>query len=100
MCDPSRMWAEAHSNRRAPENNKNRKKAVVRKIKESSPCADCKKYYPYYVMQFDHLDPTKKRGIVSDIIHNHSLVKALEEMAECDLVCANCHAHRTWKRMV
>jgi hypothetical protein len=99
VCDPTRMWAEAHPIRRTPQNNKERKKAVVRKIKESMPCADCNNYYPYYVMQFDHYDGDKT-GNISDLIHNHSIEQALEEIAKCVLVCANCHAHRTWLRLV
>ncbi len=50
-------------------------KAVVRKkklcqwigaIKESVPCKDCNKHYPYYVMDFDHTGIKQKisRGLL------------------------------------
>jgi hypothetical protein len=26
-------------------------------------------------------------------------VQILKEIAKCDVVCANCHAARTWKRL-
>lgn len=100
MCDPTRMWAEAHPIRRTPTSNKERKKHQIRKLKEEKPCVDCGHYYPYYIMQFDHLDADKKSGIISDLIHNHSIERALEEIEKCALVCANCHAHRTWVRLV
>jgi hypothetical protein len=73
-------------------------KQVVRDIKESSPCTDCKMLYPYYIMQFDHIDSTIKEDGVSNLLRNSSLSKALHEISKCELVCANCHAARTWKR--
>lgn len=61
------------------------------------PCADCKVQYPYYVMDFDHLDgATKKFSLYK--VHNATKRAILEEIAKCDLVCANCHRERTHQR--
>lgn len=38
--------------------------ACMRLVHEAKevPCADCGERYPHYVMDLDHLDPTKKLG--------------------------------------
>ena len=77
---------------------KEKRKNIVREIKESSPCVDCKTFYPYYVMHFDHLMASEKVSKVSTIIHSSSLDAIMKEIKKCELVCANCHSIRTWKR--
>lgn len=70
----------------------------VRKIKEASPCVDCNISYPYYIMHFDHLDSSEKINGVSAILRTGGIGGAIKEIEKCELVCANCHATRTWKR--
>lgn len=69
---------------------------------KSAPCVDCGKVYPPYVMHFDHVPG---RGIKLFNIGAwtggrtvSTMESLLEEIAKCDLVCANCHAIRTWER--
>ena len=58
---------------------------------KSVPCVDCGVQYPPYVMQFHHLDPSKKYKEISAI----KSVKALmREVEKCIILCANCHALR------
>ena len=66
----------------------------IKNLKEKTPCRDCKKNYPYYVMQFDHLKD-KKFHIGGS---SKSMKLLLEEINKCDIVCANCHAERTYSR--
>ena len=48
-------------------------------------------------MDFDHRDPsTKVRGVTRMI--NGSTDRMLAEAAKCDIVCANCHRLRTFRR--
>jgi len=62
----------------------------VRDYKASNPCAECGNVFPYQVMDFHHLG--KKKYNVSQMAANgHSLKKIQEEIAKCDLLCANCH---------
>jgi hypothetical protein len=61
------------------------------------PCADCGVRYEPWVMQFDHRDGTKKKFLVSRMIHRGRKT-ILEEVAKCDIVCANCHRERTYQR--
>lgn len=77
-------------------------KRLVIDAKESRPCADCSRSYPFYVMQFDHVRGLKKFEI-NEIMRGKvrgGRRALLDEMAKCDIVCANCHAARTYRRHV
>jgi hypothetical protein len=65
----------------------------VRKLKEK-PCADCQVQYPFYVMQFDHLQ--NKNFNISKLDKSWTAIQ--QEILKCDIVCANCHSIRTYKR--
>jgi len=73
-------------------------KEYTTKIKEASPCTDCKKFYPHYVMDFDHRDETTKKSDISSICNEGSLKVVKAEIAKCDLVCANGHRERTHRQ--
>lgn len=75
------------------------RKEKIRKIKESSPCTDCNIFYPYWVMHFDHLGNDEKIDTINNLLVTVSMEKVLDEIKKCELVCANCHATRTWKRL-
>lgn len=70
----------------------------INDLKENSPCYDCKKYYPYWVMQFDHTEDNKSFHISGNLSRTINTLK--EEINKCDLVCATCHAHRTYCRFI
>lgn len=70
---------------------------VIRQNK-NVPCQDCKNSYPYYVMQFDHL--SDKSFTIAQLNRISSMKRLLEEIAKCEVVCANCHAERTHRRRV
>lgn len=81
------------------ERNRARKAEVmdyVRQYKEQHPCDDCGVFYPHYVMQFDHL--SGKTANVSDLAKRTTLPRVIREIEKCELVCANCHAERTYQR--
>ena len=63
---------------------------------KNKPCFDCGVKYPYYVMQFDHVRGEKEFTIA--YAASYSKKRLLNEMAKCDLVCANCHSERTYSR--
>lgn len=65
---------------------------------KDKPCVDCKKKYPYYVMQFDHIG-TDKTGNVGKIARTSGIAAVKAEIAKCEVVCANCHAERSWQRL-
>lgn len=56
-------------------------------------CLDCKILYPYPVMEFHHLNPSKKDLSWQKLKHlNEDLIKL--ELNKCVLLCANCHRLR------
>lgn len=82
------MIKDERSRRRLAHNYK-----LIRSAKEQ-PCADCGVQYPYWVMQFDHVRGAKVANLSKCWA---STGKILEEIGKCDIVCANCHANRTYK---
>jgi hypothetical protein len=66
---------------------------------KSVPCVDCGVQYPPYIMQFDHTQPGKVDSI-SRLVRRASMPAVLAEIAKCEVVCANCHASRTYNRGV
>ena len=70
--------------------------AEIQALKHNKPCTDCGVPYPFYVMHFDHLED-KVAGI-SILMRRGSSAQVRAEIAKCELVCANCHAIRTWNR--
>jgi hypothetical protein len=48
-------------------------------------------------MQWDHV-PERGPKLFNLSRADYGMEKVLAEIAKCDLVCANCHAIRTWNR--
>ena len=68
---------------------------------KDQPCVDCKKKYHPAVMEWDHLPGFKKNCSVPQLLYlTKSKKKVQEEIAKCELVCANCHRMRTYFRRV
>ena len=67
-------------------------------LKEGRPCADCGGVFHPVAMQWDHRPGTQKRGEISRMVDRASRKDLLSEIEKCDLVCANCHAVRTYER--
>ncbi len=80
----------------------NRKNAQVRlreflfNYKKDHPCIDCGETDPI-VLEFDHLH-NKSDGLASMVTRAFSLRIIIEEIAKCEVVCANCHRKRTSKQ--
>lgn len=77
--------------------DKRKRRDWVRQAKEK-PCTDCGVEYPYYVMQFDHVNPADKSFAIGPQATKESKKRLRAEIEKCDVVCANCHSIRTWKR--
>jgi hypothetical protein len=75
-----------------------RNRARVAQIKVQAGCADCGYAAHPAALQFDHVQGTKQ-GNVSELI-KRSWAVISEEISKCQIVCANCHAVRTWSRAV
>ncbi len=80
-----------------PERQRKLRAAVA--AEKDRPCTDCGESYPYYVMQFDHMDgETKVLDVATALSRGWSIARLQQEIAKCEVVCANCHAIRTHKR--
>lgn len=66
---------------------------------KDTPCTDCGKRYPPWVMDFDHVRGPKLFDIGSARNKAGSLRRLKEEIAKCEVVCANCHRTRTHDRL-
>ncbi|NBV78237.1 hypothetical protein EBR66_08825 [bacterium] len=65
-------------------------------ILKNSQCCDCGMANPI-VLEFDHRIPEEKYKGISEILNVGSIEVLKEEVAKCDIVCANCHRIRTAK---
>ena len=97
--EAERRWYRANRERvfQRKSEKKARLRALVQQAKQR-PCADCGVEYPYYVMDFDHVEG-EKAMIVSDLVNFGSTTRLLAELAKCEVVCSNCHRVRSWNRL-
>lgn len=63
---------------------------------KKQPCMDCNRHYPSYVMHLDHRIPATKCFELSGCSLHKSANLLMAEIEKCDVVCANCHAERTF----
>lgn len=63
---------------------------------KAAPCSDCNACFDPVAMDFDHVRGEKFNGIAA--LWSYSWDFVLQEIAKCDLVCANCHRLRTVSR--
>ena len=92
-----RNWYEKNKEMYIERNRlaKAEKRAYIQDLKTKTACADCKRYFHYCQMDFDHLED--KVTEVGKLV-GWGWSKLLAEIAKCDIVCANCHRLRTHKR--
>lgn len=76
-----------------------RKRELYDKIAalKQEPCADCKQKFNPWQMDFDHVTGVKLFDIASGY-QQRAWKAILDEIAKCELVCANCHRERTHQR--
>lgn len=80
--------------------NRKRRQAEVRLLLnelKDFPCADCGNRYKPWQIDFDHVHGTKMANIARML--TASDVQIMDEVAKCEVVCANCHRDRTHRRL-
>lgn len=97
--DCSRLIHKAHyqKNKEKYAASSQRHKESVRKLRDelkSKPCSDYGIQFPPWIMQFDHVKGNKS-FCISDTAYITKKT-LIEEASKCEVVCANCHAHRTF----
>jgi hypothetical protein len=53
----------------------------------------------WFVFDWDHRVPADKNFTISELKHHVSAARLMSEIAKCDLVCSNCHRHRTHRQI-
>ena len=68
---------------------------LLGRFKMMKGCANCGYKGHYSALQFDHIEPklTGKRIVIAGM----SKEKMKKELSLCQVLCANCHAIKTWK---
>jgi hypothetical protein len=91
---------QAHKARRRAQ-NKRRHEEFLRwyvGLKSGRPCAACGNVFHPAAMQWDHLPGRPKTADVAVLARRGNRKRVLDEIANCELVCANCHAVRSYVR--
>lgn len=70
------------------------------KDKKASPCKDCNKKFPYFVMDLDYVGSREKFSISKAFkyINDKNLQFILTQLSSTEVVCSNCHRIRDYKR--
>ena len=96
--DYMRKYYAAHrerSNQKSKEHQAKIRRTV--QAEKRRPCCDCGNLYSPEVMDFDHRTGVEKKFRLANAgSKNPEDVK--QEIAKCDVVCANCHRVRTARR--
>jgi hypothetical protein len=95
-------WREHYARNKEyyAQRNKDRKEELRQwlvSLKEDIPCVQCDTVFHHKAMEWHHRDPTTKSFMIANAINrNYSKKRILEEIAKCDLTCANCHRIATF----
>ena len=71
---------------------------AVDQIKLDSGCIDCGYNEHPRALDFDHIGSNKVFNVSAMVSHGYCFEKVLEEIAKCEVRCANCHRIRTHER--
>ena len=86
-----KRWYDENKETQLIKNEELRKKKVERfkEYKRQQKCSKCGDSR-YYVLDFHHLDSTKKEGTIGEMV-SKSQKKLYEELKKCIPLCRNCH---------
>lgn len=88
-----------HPEKRKDLNERAKKKAqqfIWDYLKQNS-CVDCPESDPI-VLQFDHVRGKKLFNLSEAAASGYSISKIMDEIAKCEVRCANCHLRQTASR--
>lgn len=100
-----RRWVSDKANcreiaRRHRQKARRRNQQYVRDYLAVHPCMDCGKIFHHSAMDFDHVRGRKVMNVSQMAARSYSLDRIVDEIAKCDVRCANCHRVRTFKGLV
>ena len=94
-----KIYATAREQKNAARNRRRQRMVAYSAGIKSQPCMDCGGEFPAICMDFDHRPGTVKAFDVSQTSRIPSWQALKDEIAKCDVVCANCHRIRTKSRI-
>lgn len=74
-----------------------RVRAYINAYLKANPCVDCGETNTI-VLEFDHVGDDKDFNISDATRKGYSMTKIKEEIAKCEVRCANCHRKKTYER--
>jgi hypothetical protein len=92
VANRERYIAQAAERKRRPAHERS---AYLIEFFQTHPCTDCGETDPV-VLEFDHLGD--KSFNVGSALRSRNWRSILDEIAKCEVVCANCHRRRTARR--
>lgn len=78
--------------------HKKRRVEWIQQLKKATGCSICGYHKCFRALHFHHRDPDSKSFSISDQMHRVSWIRLEEELAKCDILCANCHAEEECRR--
>ena len=90
--DPEKLAKNKQRNKE----NYARNKAKVDEIKTTSGCISCGYNSHPAALDFNHIDPSTKKFDVSTRLQQYCWARLEEEIAKCEVLCANCHRIHTY----
>ncbi len=88
-----------HLLRKQKEKNRRHLKKVgiwLSEYKKGLSCMKCSESHPA-TLQFHHRNPKDKEFSIGEYRRGrYSKKRILDEIAKCDVICANCHAKEHW----
>lgn len=74
-------------------------KAEILRYLATHPCIDCSESDPI-VLDFDHQDQATKSFAIAKAVNDVKNISVImDEIAKCQVRCANCHRRRTAKQL-
>ncbi len=79
--------------------HRQRIRKLVNRWKELKGCSVCGFKGHHFQLDLDHIDKTTKNNKDNSRAYEPSwkLERVKEELAKCQILCANCHRLKTWK---
>lgn len=63
---------------------------------KTNPCVDCGETDPI-ILEFDHVTGDKEFNISDAAREGYGMQRLKDEIAKCEVRCANCHRKKTYK---
>ena len=74
-----------------------KKRDYVNQYKLERGCAHCGYNTHPVALELNHIDPTTKEFSIGKQLISISMSKLKEELAKCEVLCANCHQIHTYE---